>query len=307
MRNTTFLPILILGTVLTYMTWTNPTDVHAQAGAIVEFSPQNQTVKQGETLSTTILVNTQGETIRRVFLEITYPRNVLTARSLDQTSSILGIWYQQNLNTPGKITLEGEVPGAGASGDGLIVTKINFDTLKDSDATLAFAASSKVLRASDNANILIEARSVTYFVSSVTPTPVPTFGGPTPAVSQTPLPTSGQATSVVTATPTPPPTSGQATASSTPPTSTILPSVAMTATPPETPTVALDPDAADTNRGSIQTMLLVAVISLVVGGGIGVGVYYWLKKPKQPPSKPQIASPTTTEPATALTDENIPD
>ena len=269
------LTLAIVLLILTAWTGVDPSSyVQAQSGAVVKFSPQTQTIKQGQTLSTTILVDTHGETIRRVLFEVTYPRQVLTARSLDQTDSVLDIWYQQDITSPGKVILEGEIPGAGTSGDNLIVTKINFDSLRESDATLSFATTSEVLRASDGANILVEARSVTYSVSSVTPTPVPTFGGSTPALSQTPT------VIVVTATPTP-----TLSLSTSPTTSvTLAPTGAPIATglvvsPTNVPIPT--PFSGSNNR---QTVMVV-VVGLLIGGGIGAGAYYWLKKSKHSPNE----------------------
>ena len=164
--------------------------VHAQ-GAVLSFSPTAQTVKVNDTLTVTILLNTNGEQINRVLSKVNFDRNLLSPQSIDQTGSFVTLWFQQNITTPGVVTLEGGVSGGGVSGSQLTFAKINFTATKEGSVTISFAGDSAVYRESDATNILTEAQSVTYTIESITPTAVPTFGS-----TSTPTPTTVPGTTV---------------------------------------------------------------------------------------------------------------
>lgn len=199
--------ILLITAILLVLCLTHPSQTQA-ANVVLSFSPTSQTVSVGQILSTTILLDTGGETINRVLAQITYsPTNLLTAQSIDTTGSFINYWYQQNLSS-GQITLEGGVSGSGTSGSQLTFAKINFEAQSAGTVTLTFAANSAVYRESDDANILTEARTVDYSITTNTPTPTPsTILTSTPTV--TPRTTPGPTTTItpeVTGTLTPTPT-----------------------------------------------------------------------------------------------------
>jgi hypothetical protein len=157
------------------------------AGAVLSLSPVSQTVNTGDTLSTTIYLNTGGELINRVLAKINYPANILTPQSVDAAGSFVTLWYQQSTTNPGSIILEGGVSGSGTTGSQATFVKLNFTTKEAGSAILTFASDSAVYRESDATNILTETQSVTYTIAAVTSTPTPPV---TPGISGTPLPTS---------------------------------------------------------------------------------------------------------------------
>lgn len=258
--------------------FTSANTVNAQGGgAVVGFSPEIQSVKLNESLSATILLDTHGVSINGVLLEITYPKHIIVPRNIDQTETFLGLWYQQNFLKPGQIVLEAETTGSGVSGDKLTVATINFNSVKIGTADLVFSPNSKVYRASDHQNILIEARSVSYSVTEKTPTPVPTYGGPTPVASvslKSPTPTS-----IVESTSTPIPIT--------------------TTNPTSLPSPTSPPQQPSQNRFS---SIVLVIGSLFVGVFLSAGVYYLINRFKH--SKQNTHDQTKPTLSSEQTDEN---
>lgn len=225
-----FLLLLGLSTIFPNSTW----------AAVLSFSPTNQTVPLGQTMSAMVYLNTDGEQVNRVLARITYPSSVLTPQSIDTTGSSFTLWYQQNTTNSGTIILEGGASGSGVNGSQLTVARINFTTKEVGNALLNFSTDSAVYKESDGTNVLSTTQSATYTVGSSTPTP---SQGTTPgAPTSTPTPTSGTTTST--------PTPGPGT-----PTVTPNPNVTGTITP--TPTNL-------PSSGSIQPTIIFLVGTVVI-------------------------------------------
>ncbi|NCS32223.1 hypothetical protein GW793_01895 [bacterium] len=164
--------IVALATLLFVLT-TKPV---LAAQAALSFTPSTQSVSPGQTISATVLVNTNGETIDRVLTKITYTSSILSPTSITTSNSFVDIWYQNNIgSTAGVLILEGGVSGNGTSGENLTLATINFSTISSGTATLAFSSDSAVYNVGTNTNILAQAQSATYTVgTSTTPTISPT-------------------------------------------------------------------------------------------------------------------------------------
>jgi hypothetical protein len=274
------------------------TNVFAQGGGVpVSLVPVSQTVKLKEPLTSTVILDTNGEQINRLYLEISYPSGRILAESVDISNSVIKIWKQQNITNPGLIILEGEIGSGGINGSQLVIVKINFKTIDVGTANLFFHDKSRVYRESDQINVLAEARSAEYIISATTPTPAPTFGGPTGG--------SGGATIIiVTATPTP--TTGigpvlSTSASPTPPGGsnlTLFPTLptAGETIPPPTATGILEEE---TGSESLNNLLILVGSVFIFGIAIGLAVYFYLTK-KKPPVDPKLPFGATPSPESKL-------
>ncbi len=171
------------------------------ANAQLTLSPTSQTVNVTEIFSVKIMLNTDGAAINRVLAKITYPSNLMSVQSLDTTNSFIDLWYQNNITTPGELTLEGGVSGGGINGSNLEMATINFEANAAGDATLAISETSEVIQVSDGANILTSYNSAAVTINELpptptyTPTPTPTYIAPptsTPIGQPSPTPTPTQ-------------------------------------------------------------------------------------------------------------------
>ncbi len=178
-------PILFFIITLIYLVTARLT-----SAAVLSFSPETQSITQGEILTTTILLDTNGESVDQVLAKIIYPTNLLTPQSLDPTGGFANIWYQNNIGSAqGELILDAGVSGSGVTGSQLVFTKINFTTLGTGVAQIRFGEDSIVYRETDDTNILTEARTANYTITGLTPTTTPPTS-PSPTITGTTTPTS---------------------------------------------------------------------------------------------------------------------
>ncbi|PIZ46187.1 hypothetical protein CO180_02470 [candidate division WWE3 bacterium CG_4_9_14_3_um_filter_41_6] len=187
----------VLALISTILFFALPKDVLAQQ-AILSLSPSTITVQKGQTISATVILNTENDTIDRVLAKITYTSGILAPQSIATSNSFITIWYTVDTSsTASELILEGGVSGNGVSGSNLTLATINFVTRADGVATVAFASDSAVYLSGTSTNILVQSQSATYIVGS-TPTasvtPSPTISGtttPTPMPLPATLPVGG--------------------------------------------------------------------------------------------------------------------
>ncbi len=186
-------PLLIIITIFLIRA-----DYTYATNAQLTLSPSEQTVNATEIFSLKIMLNTDGAAVNRVLAKITYPSNLMSVQSLDTTNSFVDLWYQNNITTPGVLTLEGGISGGGVNGNNLEMATINFEAKSAGNATLAISEDSEVIQVSDGADILSTYNSSTVIINELpptptyTPTPTPTYIAPptsTPIGQASPTPT----------------------------------------------------------------------------------------------------------------------
>lgn len=172
--------------------------VTSAAAAVLSFHPQSQTVVVGQALSARVLLNTGGESVSEVDIRISYPTNLLKADSIESADSPKIDWLENFFSTQsGQLTFHGRFHDGAQNGSELEIAKINFTSQNTGVAQISFLGSSQIIRESDNANVLGEYLAATYTISSISPSPTPTFSlNPTstpyttpPAITVTSTPT----------------------------------------------------------------------------------------------------------------------
>jgi hypothetical protein len=123
-----------------------PESAQANGGVSLFFSPSHGTNLVGSTFDVSALINTEGESINTVQLEISFPADKVRLISPSSGTSILGVWLEPPVysNVNGTVHLVGIVPG-GIKTDGGFITTMTFEALKSGSAVLSIRASSKVL------------------------------------------------------------------------------------------------------------------------------------------------------------------
>src|SRR3989338_6500185 len=234
-----------------------PQEAQAQTASLY-FSPATATIKQGETVWITVMVNTGGEAANAVAAYFSYPQNIVEAVSVDKTGSIMTLFAEESAGS-GIVQISGGRPTPGFTGVQKIAS-VGFRAKTSSGlATLAFSPDAAVLSNSTNQNILN--RSL-LGMSVITVSPAASVSAP--SVPQSPV-VPKQSTPPVVPTPQTPtlPT----------PTSTPTPTpspVPLTPLPPEqTPSVAEIetplPEAKKSFLGMSQPLLIfVSVLDAIV-------------------------------------------
>jgi len=128
------------------------------------FSPSSGNFSVGNILSTSVFVNTQGESINDTDAIINFPADLLEVVSLSKSGSIFSLWVQEPSfsNSAGTITFNGGLPTPGFDGTAGKIVNIVFRVKSAGSASLVF--SSAAVRANDGfgTNVL-QARAQALF------------------------------------------------------------------------------------------------------------------------------------------------
>ncbi len=162
--------------------------------ATLSFSGSTGTV--GSTISVPILVSTEGgESLNAISLNIAFPTDTLTLTSVSKSPSVISLWAQEPVysNANGTAALEGIVPNPGFSGSGGRVATLLFTVKRAGSATISFTTASVLANDGKGTNILDDALSQTFTLSSGTgaagtvsvTTPELTFSSAFPITSST--------------------------------------------------------------------------------------------------------------------------
>jgi len=116
----------------------------ATKGAILYLEPSTGQYHQNDVFLVEIRLDTQGEYINVVNIELKYPQDILEAKDFSKGNSILTLWVKEPAFSNGVILFIGGVPG-GYWGAGGLLAKIAFRTHGTDTAKIEFLDSSKVL------------------------------------------------------------------------------------------------------------------------------------------------------------------
>lgn len=128
----------------------------AAGGSVLSLSPATGAYGVGQTLSITIMLNTNGESINAIEVDLSFPADKLQVTSLDYTTGGVLMFALDDSydNATGHIRLAGGLPSPGFTGATGHVATITFHTKAAGTANVTFDATSAVLRNSDSANVL---------------------------------------------------------------------------------------------------------------------------------------------------------
>ncbi len=116
------------------------------AGAFLYLSPSEGTFSVGSTFSVSIYVNTKGNEINAIELDLKFPPDILQVTAPTAGASFISEWITppSYSNSGGTVSFKGGVPGGIVTSAGLIST-ITFRTKSAGIARIDFLDSSKVL------------------------------------------------------------------------------------------------------------------------------------------------------------------
>jgi len=150
-------------------------------GASLYLSPQSGTFFVGSIFDISIFVNTEGNSINAVQVDLKFPPDLLQVTSPTAGSSFISIWADQPFysNQEGLISFKGGVLSPGINTSSGLISTITFRTKAPGKAAISFLDSSKVLLAdAKGTNILKTATQGEYFLT-VPPPEGPKISSPT--------------------------------------------------------------------------------------------------------------------------------
>ena len=117
--------------------------------ATLYFSPSSGNFSVGNILTTSVIVNTQGEEINNADAVINFPAGLLDVVSVSKSGSIFSLWVEEPAfsNSAGTITFNGGLPTPGFNGTAGKIVSIVFRVKNAGSASLIF--SSAAVRAND--------------------------------------------------------------------------------------------------------------------------------------------------------------
>jgi len=140
-----YLPIVVL--ILLFFTFISPNKANA-AGASLYFSPASGTFFVGSTFDVSVFVNTGGEDVNAVEINIKFNPEKLQVASPTAGKSFIEVWVSQPTysNTTGEMSFIGGIPTPGINTTAGLVSTVTFRAISPGSTTILFLDSSKVLR-----------------------------------------------------------------------------------------------------------------------------------------------------------------
>lgn len=111
--------------------------------ATVYLTPSSQTVFEGDTFIAEIKLNTGGETVNALELNLTFSQDLLKVIEINKGGSVLNLFTKEPSASNGKISFSGGMPG-GFKGEGTI-GKIIFSAQKTGQVQFNFQSDSQIL------------------------------------------------------------------------------------------------------------------------------------------------------------------
>jgi len=125
-----------------------PNETHAQSGnSSIYLSPSQGTFTVGSTFDVSVFVNTGGQPINAVALDLKFPADKLQVVNPTAGQSFISIWVTQPVfsNTNGTVNLKGGLPSPGINTSSGLITTVTFRAKTPGEAVIYVQNSSQVL------------------------------------------------------------------------------------------------------------------------------------------------------------------
>jgi len=141
MKKALFIPIIIL--IISF----GVASVAKAEGASLYLSPQTGTFFVGSTFDVSIFVNTGGNNVNAVEVDLKFDQRKLQIASPTAGRSFIAVWISQPTfsNTEGTATFQGGVPSPGINTSSGLVSTITFRAINPGEAVVSILDSSQVL------------------------------------------------------------------------------------------------------------------------------------------------------------------
>jgi len=141
MKKALFIPIIIL--IISF----GVASVAKAEGASLYLSPQTGTFFVGSTFDVSIFVNTGGNNVNAVEVDLKFDQRKLQIASPTAGRSVIAVWISQPTfsNTEGTATFQGGVPSPGINTSSGLVSTITFRAINPGEAVVSILDSSQVL------------------------------------------------------------------------------------------------------------------------------------------------------------------
>ncbi|MBU0546771.1 MAG: cohesin domain-containing protein [Patescibacteria group bacterium] len=150
-------------------------------GASLYLSPQSGTFFVGSIFNISVFVNTEGNSINAVQVDLKFPPNLLQVTSPTAGSSFISIWADQPFysNQEGIISFKGGVLSPGINTSSGLISTITFRAKVPGQAVISFLDSSKILLADAKGTDILKTATRGEYLLAVPPPEGPKISSPT--------------------------------------------------------------------------------------------------------------------------------
>ncbi|MBU0612864.1 cohesin domain-containing protein [Patescibacteria group bacterium] len=161
----------------------------AHAGATLFLSPSSGSLTVGDSISTTVVVNTGGDPINAVQATASFPTDLLEITGVSK-AGLFTLWPIEPAfsNSVGTMNFAGGLPNPGYTGTSGSIITMTFKGIKAGTATVTLGSVSILKNDGLGTNIFTGAGSATFTISEPPATPIPS-PTPTPEPEPEPEPT----------------------------------------------------------------------------------------------------------------------
>lgn len=158
--------LLLAGIVLLLV----PLDSRAVEGASLTLAPASGSYLVGSTFDVTVLVNTGGNLVNTVDVQLRFPPDKLQVTRPLSGQSFIETWFQQPTfsNSQGTVQLVGGIAGGISTSNGLVIT-ITFRVISPGEAVVEILKSSKILAHDGKGTDLLTSRGLATYQLLVRP------------------------------------------------------------------------------------------------------------------------------------------
>ena len=140
-------------------------------GASLYLSPKSGTFYVGSTFDISIFVNTEGNSINAVQVDLKFPPNLLQVTSPTAGSSFISVWADQPFysNKEGIISFKGGVLSPGINASAGLVSTVTFRAKASGTALISFLESSQVLLADGKGTDILKTTMIGEYILIIPP------------------------------------------------------------------------------------------------------------------------------------------
>lgn len=162
---------LLVAIILTAVVFSALARTAEAASASLYLSPYSGTFFVGSTFDISVFVNTEGNSINAVQVELKFPPGLLQVTSPTAGSSFISIWADQPYysNKDGIISFKGGVLAPGINTSAGLVSKITFRAKAPGVAKISFLDSSKVLLADGKGTNILKTTALGEYTLIIAP------------------------------------------------------------------------------------------------------------------------------------------
>ncbi len=142
-----------------------------ERGSSLYLSPKSGTFYVGSTFDISIFVNTEGNSINAVRVDLKFPPNLLQVTSPTAGSSFISVWADQPFysNKEGIISFKGGVLSPGINASAGLVSTVTFRAKASGTAFISFLESSQVLLADGKGTDILKTTMIGEYILIIPP------------------------------------------------------------------------------------------------------------------------------------------